>query len=386
MSVPRLTGTRFAGPETGDLLLVGPSLGTSATALWAAAAERLSEHVRVVGWDLPGHGRSQPTASPFTIAELGAAVLALADEIAPGAAFHYAGDSIGGAVGLQLMLDAPVRVLTATLLCTAAVFGDHSVWRDRAALVRQSGTVAVIDIAQQRWFAAGLTDLHPVTASALLDTLRSADNESYAIACEALASFDVSNRLAEITNPVLAIAGEQDIATPVQSLRHIVSEVQNGRLVELDGVAHLAPAEAPVKVAHLIVGHVRPPTPFGTAMAVRRDVLGDDHVDRAVAATTPFTADFQDLITRYAWGSIWTRPGLDRRTRSLITLTALVARGRHEELAMHLRAARRNGLTNGEIKELLLQTAVYCGVPEANSAFHIANTVLADYDAEQERL
>ncbi|GAA1301238.1 4-carboxymuconolactone decarboxylase [Planotetraspora silvatica] len=111
---------------------------------------------------------------------------------------------------------------------------------------------------------------------------------------------------------------------------------------------------------------------------VRREVLGDAHVDRAAAATTGFTADFQDLITRYAWGEIWTRPGLDRRTRSCITLTALVARGHLEELALHVRAALRNGLTADEIKEVLLQTAVYCGVPAANSAFAVAQRVLAE--------
>jgi 4-carboxymuconolactone decarboxylase len=113
-------------------------------------------------------------------------------------------------------------------------------------------------------------------------------------------------------------------------------------------------------------------------LEVRRAVLGDEHVDRAVARTTEFTADFQDLITRYAWGEIWTRPGLDRRTRSCITLTALVAGGHMQELAMHVRAALRNGLTPEEIKEVLLQTAVYCGVPAANSAFAIAQEVLAD--------
>ena len=110
-------------------------------------------------------------------------------------------------------------------------------------------------------------------------------------------------------------------------------------------------------------------------MEVRREVLGDDHVDRAIARTTDFTADFQDLITRYAWGEIWTRPGLDRRTRSCITLTALVAGGHEDELAMHVRAALRNGLTPDEIKEVLLQTAVYCGVPAANGAFAIAQEV-----------
>jgi 4-carboxymuconolactone decarboxylase len=111
-------------------------------------------------------------------------------------------------------------------------------------------------------------------------------------------------------------------------------------------------------------------------MKVRREVLGDEHVDAAVEKTTEFTADFQDFITRYAWGDIWSRPGLDRRTRSAITLTALVAMGRFDELAIHIRAALRNGLTEDEIKEILLQSGIYCGVPAANSAFAVAQRVL----------
>jgi 4-carboxymuconolactone decarboxylase len=111
-------------------------------------------------------------------------------------------------------------------------------------------------------------------------------------------------------------------------------------------------------------------------MEVRREVLGDEHVDGAIEGTTEFTADFQDLITRYAWGEVWTRPGLDRRTRSAITLTALIALGHFDELAMHLRAARRNGLSDDEIKEVLLQSAIYCGVPAANHAFAVASEVL----------
>jgi 3-oxoadipate enol-lactonase / 4-carboxymuconolactone decarboxylase len=111
-------------------------------------------------------------------------------------------------------------------------------------------------------------------------------------------------------------------------------------------------------------------------MAVRREVLGDEHVDRALDRTTSLTADFQDLITRYAWGEIWTRPGLDRRTRSCITVAMLVALDRPEELAMHLRAALRNGVTRDELGEVLLQTAIYCGVPAANSAFKLAQDVL----------
>ena len=117
-------------------------------------------------------------------------------------------------------------------------------------------------------------------------------------------------------------------------------------------------------------------TRYDDGMAVRREVLGDEHVDRASAGTTDLTRDFQELITEYAWGTVWTRPGLDRRTRSLITLTALVAGGHHEELALHLRAALRNGVGVEEIKETLLHSAVYCGVPAANTAFRIAQQTL----------
>ena len=115
---------------------------------------------------------------------------------------------------------------------------------------------------------------------------------------------------------------------------------------------------------------------FERGVEVRREVLGDEHVDAALGRATDFTADFQDLVTRYAWGEIWTRPGLDRRTRSCMTLTALVALNHMEELPMHVRAARRKGLTPDEIKEVLLHCAVYCGVPAANSAFAIAQRVL----------
>lgn len=117
---------------------------------------------------------------------------------------------------------------------------------------------------------------------------------------------------------------------------------------------------------------------YDEGMKVRRDVLGDDHVDRAVAGTTDLTRDFQKLITQYAWGEVWTRPGLDRRTRSVITLTALVAHGHWDELRLHLVAARRNALTDEEIAEVLLQTAIYCGVPAANHAFAIAKEVYAN--------
>lgn len=383
MSAPRLSIVDFGGPDGAPLLLLGPSLGTTASTLWSRVAAKLATAIRVVAWDLPGHGRCQRT-EPFTIADLSTAVLALADELGT-ETFSYAGDSVGGCVGLQLMLDAPDRVTSATLLCTGAAIGTPEGWRDRAATVRAQGMESMIAASEQRWFGPGFTRREPGITAALLDALAGVDAESYALVCEALATFDVTDRLYEVVAPVLAVAGEADLPTPPDSLQRIVSGVKAGRLVVLDGVGHLAPAEAPADVAALIAEHVGV-APHATddvhlaGMAVRREVLGDAHVDRAVAGTTAFTADFQHMITEYAWGTIWTRPGLDRRSRSMITLTALVARGHHEELVMHLRAARRNGLTNDEIKELLMQTAIYCGVPDANTAFRIAEKVLSEFD------
>jgi len=394
MSVPKITGVQLSEPSAGPLLLLGNSIGTSATALWAASAAFLGERFHVVAWDLPGHGRNtDPVSDSFSMAELAAGVMAFADRVLtdrgePGGRLYYAGDSLGGAVGLQALLDAPDRILAAVLLCTGAKIGDADGWWERAALVRASGTAALINQSVERWFAPGFLEREPQVASQLLESLRAADAEAYALACEALADFDVRSRLGEIAVPVLAVAGAEDFATQANLLAEIANGVQRGTLQVLEGVAHLAPAEAPQEVAKLIMKHFDEEElavdRYVAGMQIRREVLGDDHVDRANAATTDFTRDFQELITEYAWGTIWTRPGLDRRSRSMITLTALVARGHHEELAMHVRAARRNGLSVDEIREVLLQTAIYCGVPDANTAFRIAQAALAEVETTAE--
>lgn len=399
--IPSVTAVRMTGSRNRadlPLLALGPSLGTSATTLWTAAAAGLTDVFDVVAWDLPGHGhnRSVPDEQ-FTVADLAAGVLHVVDDVLAergevGGDFAYAGDSVGGAVGLQLMLDAPGRITSAVLLCTGATIGDPASWADRIAQVRASGTPALVASSAERWFGTGFLDREPEKGSALLHALQAADDAGYVQVCGALAAHDVRDRLTEIDAPVLAVAGAEDVATPPDKLREIAEGVKDGRYVELPGVAHLAPAEAPGIVARLIRGHVlgeREPEENGAddrtvhevrdaGFVVRREVLGDAHVDRSIAGTTDLTRDFQELITQYAWGTIWTRPGLDRRSRSLITLTALVARGHHEELELHLRAARTNGLSVDEIKELLLQTAIYCGVPDANTAFRIAQRVLAE--------
>lgn len=385
MTVPTLTAVRMS-PERADprpLVVLGPSLGVS-TRLWQTVAADLAQDFDVVAWDLPGHGVSAPASDAFSIGDLATAVLDVVDRLGA-TRFSYAGDSVGGAVGLQLAVQAPDRVAAVAVVCSGARIGDAQMWADRAATVRRSGTPVMIAAASQRWFAPGFLDRAPEVGGALLGDLQHTDAESYALACGALADFDAHDRLSEIAVPVLAISGALDVAAPPELGRRVADGVQRGRFVELPGVAHLAPVEAPAQTAallrDLLTAQRTQAEVYDAGMAVRREVLGAVHVDRATAAIDETTRDFQTLITRYAWGSIWTRPGLDRRSRSMITLTALIAHGHWEELAMHTRAALTNGLTRAEITEVVLQSAIYCSVPSANSAFRVVQTVFRELDA-----
>ncbi|WP_152348672.1 4-carboxymuconolactone decarboxylase [Brevibacterium sp. CFH 10365] len=425
-----------AAPATdARVLVVLPSLGTSAAALWQQAATELSAlspETTVIGIDLPGHGRSAPIEVPagtevaprLTMTDLAEAVLATLDRVLPDVAasdapVDLAGDSIGGATAVQLALDHGDRFGRIVVFCTGAKIGEATAWEERAQTVATSGTPTQVIGSAQRWFGEGFMDREPEASAALLHSLQDADRFSYAALCYALADFDVRARLPEISRPLLAVAGSQDQPTPATKLAEIANGVPGALLEVIDGAAHLVPAEAPVVTAGLLAdflhgkglgagvggtggagataaddSEVDLPTASGpreasrdevreAGMTVRRQVLSDAHVDRANAKVDDFTSDFQDLITRYAWGEIWTRPGLERRMRSAITLTAMIAGGHEAELAMHVKAALRNGLSRDEIKEVLLQSAIYCSVPSANTAFSVASQALAEYEAEE---
>lgn len=433
-----LTATVLAtptAPATANprILVVLPSLGTSVSALWQSTATHLGgvdPETTVIGIDLPGHDRSAPVDVPagtseyprLTMSDLAEAVLTTIDRVLPdvagsadtGAArISVAGDSIGGAIALQLALDHGDRFDRAAVFCTGAKIGEASAWEERADVVATSGTPTQVIGSAQRWFGDGFMDREPEASAALLHSLQDADRFSYAALCHALASYDVRSRLAEISLPVLAVAGAEDQPTPPTKLAEIANGISGALLEVIEGAAHLVPAEAPAVVAGLLHDFLDGNSTGGSAasaqssetasadlptasgpreasrdevreagMTVRRQVLSDAHVDRANAKVDDFTADFQDLITRYAWGEIWTRPGLEKRMRSAITLTAMIAGGHEAELAMHVKAAVRNGLSRDEIKEVLLQSAIYCSVPSANTAFSVASEALKEMDEE----
>lgn len=240
---------------TKPLLLLGPSLGTSGPRLWAPIVEQLADVAHLVAWDLPGHGASPATTESFTVGDLADAVAALADswsdETGATARFH-AGVSLGGATSLEIGLRHPGAFDGLAVLCSGPKLGTPESWTERAALIRDKGTDAVVDGSRQRWFAPGFVDANPQVAGALLDGLHAVDDESYARCCEALASFDVRERLSEITDPIVAIAGVDDAVAPPEMAEGIAAAAAQGRAVSLDGVAHLAPSEDPVRTAEAL--------------------------------------------------------------------------------------------------------------------------------------
>jgi len=247
VTVPQIAITKPRGPAGAPLVVLGASLGTT-TLLWDAAAALLSDRFRVLGFDHPGHGISTAARQSFTVAEIGTGLLRALDSIGE-REFHYAGLSFGGAVGLELLLAARDRVTSSAILCSGAKIGEAPGWAERAVAVRTDGTASLVAGAAERWFAPGSIERHPDITARLLNDLRNTDDESYALCCEALASYDVRGMLGQIAPPVLAIWAEHDQVTPQSSAALIATGVQVGRIHEIADASHLAPAEQPAAVA-----------------------------------------------------------------------------------------------------------------------------------------
>jgi 3-oxoadipate enol-lactonase / 4-carboxymuconolactone decarboxylase len=374
-----------------ELLVLGPSLGTT-TAVWQPIVDEFvrtgaNARLRILRWDLPGHGASPAATASFSVEELADAVVRLVDEVG-GGRFHYAGISLGGVVGLELALRHPDRVLSLGLFGSGARIGTAQGWADRAAQTRTQGTASLVTGSAGRWFTQSTLARSPGPAARQLELLPQIDDESYALCVEALAAWDRTADVGAIAAPVLTVSGDADETTTTEAMATLAAGIPTALgHIEFADAGHLVPLADPARSAALIADLVSG-RPSGTdiaaaGMTTRRAVLGDAHVDAATARITPETAAFQDFITRYAWGEIWTRPGLARRDRSIATLAALIGGNHHAEVAMHVRAALRNGLTRDEIAEVILHTALYAGLPASNEAFAILQRTLATIDDEE---
>jgi len=249
--VVKLTATRLAGSsQAAGVLVVGPSLGTSVEALWSRCAAMLP--FEVVGWDLPGHGRSRPADEAFSVSGLAGAVRDLAHSTASGRTAWYAGVSLGGAVGLEVALD-PGPFSAVAVLTSAPKIGIAEAWLERADLVRRAGTAVMVAGSAMRWFAPGFTDRQPTVADALLTSLSQTDRESYALACQALAAFDLRDRMSARKVPLLVVAGQHDPVVPPEQARSAAPD----EFAVLPGCGHLPPAEDPAAVADLLTRFFR---------------------------------------------------------------------------------------------------------------------------------
>jgi 3-oxoadipate enol-lactonase / 4-carboxymuconolactone decarboxylase len=398
---------RFDGPDDAPVLVLGPALGAT-WHMWDRQLPVLAATWRVLRYELPGHGGA-PADPASSVDDLARRLLAVLDDEGVDT-FGYAGCELGAAVGARLALLRPDRVAALALVSAAARFSSADAWRQRGVVVRANGLDRTAANTPERWFTGAFLTTQPAITDWAVQMVRTTDAACYIAACEALAAFDIREQLGSIAVPTLVVAGADDTETPPADARLLVAGIPDARLAVVPSTGHLAPVEEPDAVGDLLARHLetawlertqvaapfapapppvspRVPVPaappagpdaYTEGLRIRRELIGDAEVESAIARAKTFGAGFDAFATRWAWGETWTRPGLDRRTRNFVALTALTALGQLSELADHTRAALRGGLTPAEIEETLLHTAVYCGLPAARAAVETARAVIEE--------
>lgn len=376
-------------PDLPVLVLLN-SIGTD-MALWETSIPHLLPAFRLLRVDTRGHGASDAPDGDYSLAMLADDVVAVMDAAGVQTA-AVIGVSLGGMIAMELALTHPTRVAALALVCTSATM-DAGAWRDRIEVVRARGTAAIADMVMGRFLSPRFVATHGGAAESVRRGLIAMADAGYAGCGVAIRDMALIDRLPAITVPTLIVAGDRDTSTPFAGHgEHIATAVPGARVVHLDA-AHLAPIETPAALAAVLRDFLAPAdtqyaanTLFEAGLLNRRRVLGDAWVDASLAKRTDFTADFQAMITRIAWNEIWGRPGLDDRSRRFIVLAITVALGRWEEFALHVRTGlTRDGFTREELKEVLMQSAIYAGVPAANTAFAEAGKIIAELDSGSDR-
>lgn len=377
-------------PECTVLVLLN-SIGSDME-LWKTTSPHLLPAFRLLRIDARGHGASDAPDGDYSLAMLADDVVAVMDAAGVETA-AVAGVSLGGMIAMELALRHPMRITALALVCTSATM-DSGAWADRIIKVRAEGTAAIADLAMGRFLSPQFVATHPGEAAGVRTGLLAMADAGYAGCGAAIRDMALMDQLPRIAVPTLVVAGDRDTSTPFAGHgEHIAAAIPHASVVRLDA-AHLAPIETPAALAATLRSFLSPNdgkaeaagTLFEAGLVNRRRVLGDAWVDTSLAKRTDFTADFQAMITRIAWNEIWGRPGLDDRSRRFIVLAITVALGRWEEFALHVRAGlSRDGFTREELKEVLMQSAIYAGVPAANTAFSEAGKIIAELDSTTDK-
>ncbi len=376
---------RIDGAAEKPVLVLLNSIGTD-IALYDAAVPYLIKDFRLLRIDARGHGASDATDGDYSLDLLADDVLAVMDAGGVETA-ALCGTSMGGMVAMTLALKSPRRVTALVLACTSAAI-DPAIWAARGAAVREGGTAAIADMAMSRFFSDAFRDKHPEAVETVRSNLLAQNAHGYAACAAAIRDMDLAGAISGIAVPTLVIGGSKDIALPFVGHGDVIAAAIVGARVTALDTAHLPSIEAPASFAAAVRGfmaQVRDGTAntdantllFEEGLKNRRKVLGDAWVDKSLAGRTPFNADYQAMITRYAWNEVWGRPGLDHRTRRLLVVAICASLGRWEEFRLHVKSAlEQDGFTQDELKEVLMQTAIYAGVPAANTGFNEAAEII----------
>ena len=370
------TNYQLEGTPNSPVLIFSNSLG-SEMMMWDELVPYLLPYFRVLRY----HTSPPDTydeATSCTIDELGEQVIQLMDELNIETAY-YCGLSMGGLIGQWLGIHYPQRFKKIVLSNTGAKIGNDERWNGRIETIAKNGMQAIVEDTMERWFTESFRQTNPTRVAETKAMFLRSNIKSYSKCCEAIRDADFREQLDKMLVETLVITGDEDPVTNVEQAQFLVNHIPNATLYILHA-RHLASTELPKEYAETLISFFTSNTNFSPLGArglhVRRTVLGDEHVDRATAKINDFNADFQDFITRYAWSEIWTRPDLSKHNRSLITMAMLIALNRKAEFKMHVKAALNNGVTVTEIKEVIMHSALYCGLPAANEAFHTAEEVL----------
>jgi 3-oxoadipate enol-lactonase / 4-carboxymuconolactone decarboxylase len=374
---------RLEGQPGKPVLVFSHSIGTD-HGMWALQAADLLPHFQILRYDTRGHGASDAPSGEYSVELLGRDLVALVDLLSIDK-FAFCGLSLGGAIGQWLEGHASNRVTKLVLANTSSQFTPRSNWENRIKAVSTGGMAAIVGIAMQRFFSIEVLARNEPCTGSIKSVFLGTNSVGYLGCCAALRDFDSREWLGQIRVPTLIIAGDRDVSTPWDGHGEILArQITAAQSLRLPA-AHLSNLERPRSFSSALLGFLLPQPTTDTleaGSATRRAVLGDAHIDRAAATSNDFNREFQELITRCAWGTIWTRPSLDVRTRRLIVLVMMASLGRWEEFSMHVRAGLERELEPCDLKEALLQTAIYAGVPAANAGFRLAAEAINELSAK----
>lgn len=365
---------KLQGTPNSPVLVLSNSLG-SEMMMWDELILHLLPYFRVLQYDTRGHGgsKNEINIEGYSIELLGEDVLDLLNQLNIETAF-FCGLSMGGLIGQYLGINHPQRFKKIVLSNTGAKIGNEERWNSRIETILKKGLEAIVEDTMERWFTDDYRKLNLEKVAATHAMFLRSDVQGYSNCCSAIRDADFRENLQNLEVETLVITGDEDPVTNVEQAEFLVKNIPNASIKVLHA-RHLSATELPFEFAQILITFFVGESTFQKGMHVRRSVLGNEHVDRANIKINDFNADFQSFITNYAWGEIWTRPGLSKNNRSLITMAMLIALNRPTEFKMHVKAAINNGVTVDEIKEVIMQSALYCGLPAANDALHLAQEI-----------